>query len=165
VPARPWLVDDAAQAKAAWQEMIASDPMLQRLLGDRRFPEDFQRVRRPWGHAARYGAAGALLMGDAAHPVSPAGGQGANMSVADGRAIAELALSGERNLLAAYERVRRPANTRSLRFTRAASLVFNLPEWLLAHRAVLWLGGQVISRPWFQVRGLRLVSRAFVSRS
>jgi len=43
------------------------------------------------GHAPRYGAAGAVVMGDAAHPVSPAGGQGANMSIADARALAELA--------------------------------------------------------------------------
>jgi 2-polyprenyl-6-methoxyphenol hydroxylase-like FAD-dependent oxidoreductase len=52
------------------------------------------RVRRLWGHAKKYGIAGAMLMGDAAHPVSPAGGQGANMSVADATAMAELLMDG-----------------------------------------------------------------------
>jgi len=69
-------------------------------------------------------------MGDAAHPVSPAAGQGANMSVADARVVAELALGNRSNLLAEYERRRRPANARSISATRAAALILSLPHWL-----------------------------------
>lgn len=162
IPARPRAFDDIPRSQAAWQEFIAEEPSLTALVGARKFPEDFMRVRRPWGHAPRYGAAGALIMGDAAHPVSPAGGQGANASIADGRAIAELILAGEKNLLAAYERRRRPANRRSLRFTRAASFVLGLPEWLAFNRftaAILRRFGQ---REALVARGIKLVSRAFV---
>jgi 2-polyprenyl-6-methoxyphenol hydroxylase-like FAD-dependent oxidoreductase len=103
-------------------------------------------------------------MGDAAHPVSPAGGQGANMSIADGRAIAELALAGEPNLLAAYERIRRPANRRSLRFTRGAAFVFGLPDWLLPTPLLFWLVGQFGSQPWLLSRFVQTASKAFVAR-
>src|SRR5688572_410503 len=77
---------------ASWAEFCAIDPRIRQVVGDRRFPDDFAYIRRPWGHAPRYGTDGAVLMGDAAHPVSPAGGQGANMSVADARVLAELFL-------------------------------------------------------------------------
>jgi 2-polyprenyl-6-methoxyphenol hydroxylase-like FAD-dependent oxidoreductase len=163
VPVRPRLLDDPHRAQAPWQALVASEPNLASIMSGRDFPNDFQRVRRPWGHASRYGAPGALLMGDAAHPVSPAGGQGANMSVADGRAIAELVLAGERDLLTAYERIRRPANRRSMRFTRAASFAFRLTERLMPNSALFWLAWQVASRPWLAARGLRVVSTAFLS--
>jgi 2-polyprenyl-6-methoxyphenol hydroxylase-like FAD-dependent oxidoreductase len=68
-------------------------------------------------------------MGDAAHPVSPAGGQGANMSVADARALAETVLHDPSDLLEVYERRRREANERSLRFTRGAARLLALPGW------------------------------------
>jgi len=160
---RPRLLDDPPRVQAAWQMLVESEPNLASIMAGRNFPQDFQRVRRPWGHAGRYGAAGALLMGDAAHPVSPAGGQGANMSVADGRAIAELVLAGERNLLAAYERIRRPANRRSMRFTRAASFAFGLTDRLFPNAALFWLAWQVARRPWLATRGLHAVSTAFLS--
>src|SRR5262249_23327212 len=96
VPVRPRVFDDLPRATDAWQALIQSEPNLAALAGDWKFPDRLQRVRRPWGHARRYGAPGALIMGDAAHPVSPVGGQGANMSIADGRVLAELILSGER---------------------------------------------------------------------
>jgi 2-polyprenyl-6-methoxyphenol hydroxylase-like FAD-dependent oxidoreductase len=53
-------------------------------------------------------------MGDAAHPVSPAGGQGANMSIADARALAEIAVRNPSQLLEEYEYRRRKDNERSL---------------------------------------------------
>lgn len=163
VVARPWLLGDATRAAQAWRDFVHLEPTLANLLGGRQFPDDFQQFRRPWGHVQRYGAPGALLMGDAAHPVSPAGGQGANMSIADGRAIAELALAGEPKLRAAYERIRRPANHRSLRFTRGAAFVFNLPEWLLPTAALFWLVRQVGSRPTLLARFVRTAATAFVS--
>lgn len=81
------------------------------------------------GHVPRYGVDGAILIGDAAHPVTPVGGQGANMSVADACVPAKLALSNERNLLEEYERLRRPANERSLEFSKWATRLWSLPEW------------------------------------
>jgi 2-polyprenyl-6-methoxyphenol hydroxylase-like FAD-dependent oxidoreductase len=163
IPVSPQLASDDPRAQQAWQALLESDPVLSSLLGGRSFPADFQRVRRPWGHVPRYGAPGALVMGDAAHPVSPAGGQGANMSVADGRAIAELALAGERNLLAAYERIRRRANRRSLRFTRGAAFVLGLPDWLLPTPLLFWLAGKFGSQSWLLSRFIRAASTAFVS--
>jgi 2-polyprenyl-6-methoxyphenol hydroxylase-like FAD-dependent oxidoreductase len=162
VPTRPQGFGDLPRTQAAWQDFIAMEPSLARLVGERKFPDDFMRVRRPWGHAPRYGAAGALIMGDAAHPVSPAGGQGANASIADGRAIAELLLAGEEDLVAAYERRRRPANRRSLRFTRGAALAFSLPHALAFNALTGWLLRGALSRPALVARGLRVVSRAFV---
>jgi len=119
-------------------------------------------VRRPWGHAPHYGGPGALLIGDAAHPVSPAGGQGANMSVADARVVAELALAGVPDVLAAYERRRRAANRRSLRFTRGAVFAFGLPEGLLFNRLTAWLLSQVGSRPPIAARFIRTLATAFL---
>jgi 2-polyprenyl-6-methoxyphenol hydroxylase-like FAD-dependent oxidoreductase len=161
-PARPQLIDDPPRALAAWRALVESEPSLTELIGERKFPEEFQRVRRPWGHAARYGAPGALLIGDAAHPVSPAGGQGANMSVADARAVAELALAGEQDLTSAYERRRRPANRRSLRFTRGAVFAFGLPETLLFNRLTGWLLSQVGARPPIAARFIRTLATAFL---
>jgi 2-polyprenyl-6-methoxyphenol hydroxylase-like FAD-dependent oxidoreductase len=162
IPVSPSLANDVPHARKSWQDLIQSDPTLTALMSARKFPEDFQRVRRPWGHAGRYGAEGALLMGDAAHPVSPAGGQGANMSIADGRAIAELVLAGEPDLLAAYERLRRPANRRSLRFTRGAAFVLGLPDWLLPGSLLFWLVRQFGRRPWLLSRFIQAASTAYL---
>jgi 2-polyprenyl-6-methoxyphenol hydroxylase-like FAD-dependent oxidoreductase len=164
VPVRPRIFDDLPRAVQTWRVLIESEPNLAAMAGGWRFPDDLQRVRRPWGHASRYGAAGALIMGDAAHPVSPAGGQGANMSVADGRVLAELILSGERDVLAKYERRRRAANRRSLRFTRAAAFVLGLPESLVFNRLSLSLLKFARGRPklieWF----VRTAATTFLER-
>jgi 6-methylpretetramide 4-monooxygenase len=130
VPVLPQAFDTNPSVEASWNQFCAVDPTLREVLRNRRFPIDFVRIRRPWGHAPRYGAEGAILMGDAAHPVSPAGGQGANMSVADARVLAELALGNHSDLLAEYERRRRPANARSIGPTRAVALSLSLPPWL-----------------------------------
>src|SRR5206468_3185926 len=106
----------------------------------------------------------AVVMGDAAHPVSPAGGQGANMSIADARALAELALAGERDLLAAYERRRRAANGRSLRFTRAAAFVIGLPPWLLFSRLSASLVTLARRREALIAWFLRTAATAFLER-
>lgn len=90
------------------------------------FPHGFTRIRRPWGHAARYGVEGAVLLGDAIHPVTPAGGQGANMAIADAVVLARLILAGEKNLVASYESARRAANERGVRPSRLASRLFRL---------------------------------------
>lgn len=130
-------------AAGSWGRFCATDPDLERLVAGLDFPRGFMRIKRPWGHAPRYGAPGAMIMGDAAHSVSPAGGQGANMSVADAVVLAELLLRGEPNLIAEYERRRRPANERSLRPTRFAHSALGLPGWMVPNacrRALLhWL--------------------------
>jgi 2-polyprenyl-6-methoxyphenol hydroxylase-like FAD-dependent oxidoreductase len=165
VPVRPQVFDDLPRTQAAWREFVEMEPALTTLVGGRRFPEDFQRVRRPWGHAARYGTAGALLMGDAAHPVSPAGGQGANMSVADGRSIAELVLAGRYDLMEAYQRRRRAANERSMRFTRVAAFAFGLPHGLVFNAATGWLARQAGRHPSLIARAIRFISTAFLERA
>ena len=121
----------------SWEKFCAIDPGIREVVGNRRFPDDFVHIRRPWGHAARYSAPGAVLMGDAAHPVSPAGGQGANMSIADGRVLAELLLQGHPRLVTEYERRRRPANERSIGPTRVGALMLALPEWCASGPAAL----------------------------
>jgi 2-polyprenyl-6-methoxyphenol hydroxylase-like FAD-dependent oxidoreductase len=145
----------------SWRQFCAMDPALERLAAALNFPHGFMRIKRPWGHEPRYGAPGAVVMGDAAHSVSPAGGQGANMSVADALVLAELILRGEPNLVAEYERRRRPANERSLRPTRFAHSALSLPGWMapnVGRRALLrWLG----RHPAPAQRVLRSVSTLF----
>ncbi len=85
VPVLSRTFDAIPSVEAAWSRFCGVDPTIREVIRDRQFPHDFVRIRRPWGHAPRYGGDGAILIGDAAHPVSPAGGQGANMSVADAR--------------------------------------------------------------------------------
>lgn len=139
VPVRPKRFDANNRAVEDWAAFLACDARLQAVAGARKFPSDLARIRRPWGHAARYGTEGAVLIGDAAHPVSPAAGQGANMAVADAVALADVILSGRPDIVLEYERRRRPANERSIEFTRRASQALRLPaqliDWLLPHGA------------------------------
>lgn len=135
-----------------------------------KFPDGFTHLQRPFGHAPRYVADGAALMGDAAHPVSPAGGQGANMSVADAVILAEVAhdalVRGDCSAarLQLYERNRRPANTRSLqlsvRTTAVLRLLRTLP-WLapILPRLLAWAerGSETKDRL------IRTVSQSFTS--
>jgi 2-polyprenyl-6-methoxyphenol hydroxylase-like FAD-dependent oxidoreductase len=131
------------------------------LVGGRRIPDDMIRIRRPWGHAERYGGNGAVLLGDAIHPVSPAGGQGANMSVADATVVAELAVRGGTDWVQEYERRRRPANERSMNITRRTAQVLSLPNFLIA-LGLPWLLRWVNRRPErLFARVLPLVSTAF----
>jgi 2-polyprenyl-6-methoxyphenol hydroxylase-like FAD-dependent oxidoreductase len=129
VGARSMLFDDPAQSDQCWARFCSEDPLIRDVVQARRFPKDFARIRRPWGHAVRYGLEGVALLGDAIHPVSPVGAQGANMSIADACVLAELALRDDATLAQEYERRRRPANERSIRFTRRAALMLELPDW------------------------------------
>jgi 2-polyprenyl-6-methoxyphenol hydroxylase-like FAD-dependent oxidoreductase len=153
--------DTNSDPAASWRRFCETEPTLERLGSGLDFPNSFARIKRPWGHAARYGAPGAVIMGDAAHSVSPAGGQGANMSIADAVVLAELFLRGEPDLIAEYERRRRPANERSLRPTRFAHPALGLPGWMLPNvfrRSLLrWLS----RHPSTVQRALRSVSRLF----
>ena len=110
-------------AEAFWSELAKLTPLAETLSAGLTFPGDFRRVQRPYGHAPQYVADGAAIIGDAAHPVSPAGGQGANASIWDALALAEVAHQAltvgdtSRERLARYETLRRPRNRDSLWFT------------------------------------------------
>jgi len=155
-------LQESRDLEAEWRSFLHSTPRIAEVAGGKSFPRDFVHVKRPWGHAARYGAAGAALMGDAIHPVSPAGGQGANMSVQDARVLAEAFLSGGPDPVGEYERRRRPANDRSLAITRAASdAVEGRGIGRLARGFARWLP-RLVNLPGIQQRMLQEASRAFV---
>jgi 2-polyprenyl-6-methoxyphenol hydroxylase-like FAD-dependent oxidoreductase len=140
---------------------LAGQESLMRDLLERPYPEAFTTFHLSWGRKPTFGAPGALLMGDAAHPVTPAGGQGANLSVADALVIADAALHRPGDLLEEYRRRRRPAAERSLAFSRTATRVFSLPRpaldlgLLAAPWAARWFGRLAFSRL------VRTAARAF----
>ena len=149
----------------AWAELRAIHPIIDEMVGGRKFPDDFGHIRNfRWGHARRYGVSGAVLMGDAAHPVSPAGGQGANMSVADANVLAELLSENSTVVLEQYERRRRPANSRSIRPTRTLSLIMNWPGWCRPAPAFFKRLASLADYDAVKRRGLRFVSTAFLER-
>ncbi len=78
------------------------------------------------GHAARYVARGAALIGDAVHLTNPTAGQGMTMAIEDGAALARHAApllearAAEADVdaaLAAYQAERRPANLELVRWS------------------------------------------------
>ncbi len=97
-----------------------------------RFPDNFHVFHRPYGHSKTYVADGAVLIGDAAHPVTPAGGQGANMSVADAVSLARIIEADLKKgrvslgVLKQYEQERRPANQRSVQISARTDLIFRI---------------------------------------
>ncbi len=135
-----------------------------------RFPEGYGYFRRPFGHAARYVSDGAALMGDAAHPVTPAGGQGANMSIADAMVLAEVVLEclqrGDCSAqqLSRYESVRRPANERSLRFSAVPRQVFKWLQFIPALSGLLTFYLRYVdANQKLKIKFLGSVGRAFKS--
>ncbi len=116
--------DDTAALAHAWNAMLATASSAPAEIRAADFPASFTKIGRRWGHAKRYGVPGAVLIGDALHPVSPAGGQGANMAINDAVALARLIIAGTPNLAQRYEAARRAQNDRGLRPTRLAAKVF-----------------------------------------
>ncbi len=129
---------------------------------------NFKRVARPFGHATTYVADGAALIGDAIHPMTPAGGQGANASIWDALALADVAHAAlqandvSRERLLPFERLRRPINERSVAISHAARRVFRAGRFLplsvivpLAMRTINALG-------WPKRRVLQVFSSTFV---
>ena len=90
------------------------------------FPNGFRRIGRVYGIAKSYGVPGAVLIGDAIHPVSPAGGQGANMAIGDAACLAQLILQNSPDPASALLHERRHAHKRGLRPTRIAARAFRL---------------------------------------
>jgi len=91
------------------------------------------------GHARRYVARGAALIGDAVHLTNPTAGQGMTMAIEDGAALARLAApilaaggpdggaAVDRELdraLAAYEAERRPRNAALVRWSHVMGRFF-----------------------------------------
>lgn len=152
------------RAPEDWERFLERDAVLREVVGARRFPGDFTRVRRPWGHAPRYGAPGALVLGDAAHPVSPAGGQGASAAVGDARAIADLALGGSRDLGADYEKRRRRPNERSIAVTRLVHRIWSLPAFCRPNPVFFALLAFLRTQPQVLARTVRDVSTRFLER-
>jgi 2-polyprenyl-6-methoxyphenol hydroxylase-like FAD-dependent oxidoreductase len=150
----------------ALQTFAARDPLLNRLLGSRRYPADFTRFHVAWGRTPRFGVPGALLIGDAAHPVTPAGGQGANASIADALVIGEAALERPDGLLAEYKRRRRAPTQRSLSLSRTASRLFSLPRPIfdMGLMVLPWAARFLNNRPERFGRFLRFASEAFRER-
>ena len=120
--------DDTAAITRAFGELFPQPQDEPVPLGALAFPQGFTRIRREWGHAKHYGAPGAVLLGDALHPVTPAGGQGAKMAIADAAALAPLILANEPDLVAAYEDARRRANERGIRPSRLGARMFSFTE-------------------------------------
>jgi 2-polyprenyl-6-methoxyphenol hydroxylase-like FAD-dependent oxidoreductase len=136
------------------------------------FPEGWVRAVRPFGQAERAWRPGVALVGDAAHPVSPVGGQGANMAIADAMALAETTLGATRpgdappdEALAAYDAERRGPDARSVSFSRRAAPVLQalwaFPALAHALPPALRL---LDASPRRKARLLRAVSTAFEGR-
>jgi 2-polyprenyl-6-methoxyphenol hydroxylase-like FAD-dependent oxidoreductase len=163
LPVWPEEFQNVRRLQAALQAFSTQDPLLGELIGSRTYPRDFARFHIAWGRTPRFGVAGALLMGDAAHPVTPAGGQGANASVADALVIAEAALERPKDLLAEYKRRRSAPTQRSLSLSRGATRIISLPRpvfnlGLMALPSVVrWLN----NRPKQFGRFLRIAAEAF----
>lgn len=120
---------DEATLRGNLAEFAGRDFRLQQVLGKRVFPRDFTRVQLKFGNSPTYIHPGAALIGDAAHPVTPAGGQGANLAIADARCLADSLL--HRSNLKNYDHTRRRAAQRSLRLSRGAAWAFSLPVSLI----------------------------------
>jgi len=161
VAVRPRVLDDATAVNAALAEFASQDPRLVAILSGRSFPQDFIRYPLHFGNSAHYTYPGAALVGDAAHPVTPAGGQGANLAIADARALADALLSGSPSALRDYQRIRRRAANRSLSLSQGVAAALALPDGLI-FSALPWglrLGGHL---PRLAGVGLRRMSRAFL---
>ncbi len=134
------------------------------------FPQSFTVFQRSFGHADRYVADGVALLGDAAHPVTPAGGQGANMSVADATVLGQVAFGAFKNndfsksFLSQYEALRRQANERSLQFSVGANRVFRTLRVLPWCAPLLpWLLKKINRSPKVKSDIIRSISNAFVT--
>jgi 2-polyprenyl-6-methoxyphenol hydroxylase-like FAD-dependent oxidoreductase len=163
IPVWPEVLQDEGRFQQGLRSFAAGDFLLEEMLGGRSYPAGFTRFRIGFCRAPRFGIPGAMLIGDAAHPVTPAGGQGANLSVADALVIAEAALQRPDTVLEEYRRRRYAATMRSLSFSRGAFRVFSLPRVVLDVGLMVlpWLARRLGARPKRFARLLRTASEAF----
>ena len=152
--------DDTAAIKRAFEELFPNPQDAPVPLDTLDFPNGFKRIRREWGHAESYGAPGAVLLGDALHPVSPAGGQGANMAVADAAVLARLILTDQPNLVVAYENERRRPNERGMRPSRLGTRLFSFTKIPVLGALPGLIIPELIARPSLFTALLRFFARA-----
>jgi 2-polyprenyl-6-methoxyphenol hydroxylase-like FAD-dependent oxidoreductase len=155
---------DSEDSWMRWVQFCGRNEWVALLTRDTPF-QSMARFHLRFGHAAAYGVPGAVLMGDAAHPVTPAGGQGANLSLADAAALAPLLTSraASDEMIGEYERLRRPAAERSLSLSRRAGQALKLPDALIGRLLPIALA-LVGLRPKIFSPALRFVSSAFAGR-
>jgi len=168
--ARVWIDGSGAKAFIPWPggEGILLIP----LPADRPTPEghDYKRIARPFGHASSYVADGAALIGDAVHPMTPAGGQGANASIWDALALANIADAAlragdvSRTRLLEYERLRRPPNEHSVAISRLARRAFRTGRYLPLSFVVPFAMRTINALGWPKRRILRAFSSTFVTK-
>ena len=155
-------------AEDFWEALGRVTPMAGALREQLVFPRDFRHVARPFGHAASYVANGAAVIGDAAHPMTPAGGQGANASIWDALALADVADSAlragdvSRERLLPYERLRRPVNDESISFSRGARRALRIAALLRLDLAAPLLARTIDALGWPKRRIIRTFATAFV---
>ncbi|HEV2839837.1 MAG TPA: NAD(P)/FAD-dependent oxidoreductase [Chthoniobacterales bacterium] len=151
-----------------WSALEQVTPMAHSLREQIEFPRDFRRVARPFGHAASYVANGAALIGDAVHPMTPAGGQGANASIWDALALADVADAAlrttdvSRERLLPYERIRRPVNDGSVSFSRIARRIFRFGRFFPPGIVFPFVGRTMNALGWPQRKILGSFATTFV---
>ncbi len=167
--ARVWIDANGAKAFIPWPD--GEGILLIPLPADRPTPEgqDYKRIARPFGHAPSYVADGAALIGDAVHPMTPAGGQGANASIWDALALADVADAAlragdvSRERLLAYERLRRPSNERSVAISRIARRAFRAGRYLPLSLVVPSAMRTIDALGWPKRRVIRAFASTFVN--
>jgi monooxygenase len=151
-----------------WSALERVTPIAASLREQVEVPRDFRRVARPFGHAESYVANGAALIGDAAHPMTPVGGQGANAAIWDALALADVVdgalRTGDvsRERLLSYERTRRPVNDRSVSFSRVARRLLRVGRFFPPAIALPLIARTLNALGWPQRKILRSFATTFV---
>jgi 2-polyprenyl-6-methoxyphenol hydroxylase-like FAD-dependent oxidoreductase len=151
-----------------WRALEQVTPMAHAVHEQLEFPRDFRRVARPFGHAESYVGDGAALIGDAAHPMTPVGGQGANASIWDALALADVADAAlrtgdvSRERLLPYQRLRRPVNDQSVSFSRIARRIFRVGGFLPLGIVLPLIARTMNAIGWPQRKILRSFATTFV---
>jgi monooxygenase len=155
-------------SESFWRSLDRVTPLASSLREQLEYPTAFKRVARPFGHATAYVAHGAALIGDAVHPMTPAGGQGANASIWDALALADVAdaalRSGDVSLqsLVPYERLRRPVNEKSISFSRGARRALRFGAFLPPTSLVPLLARMINGMGWPKRKVIGAFATAFV---
>lgn len=150
-----------------WHALGLVTPLSAAVREQLEFPRDFRNTARPFGHAASYVADGVALIGDAVHSMTPAGGQGANASIWDALALADVADAALRAddvskpRLSAYERLRRPMNDQSISISRQARRAFRVGRLLPLSILLPFAARTLNSLDWPKRTILRRFSTAF----
>jgi len=143
VSAIVWTEQNAVAARVAALDDAAYGREIARRLGSHLGA--IRPIGRRWTyrlaamHAHRYFATRLALAGDAAHSIHPIAGQGLNLGFRDIAALAELVIGalkdgrdpGAADVLAQYQRQRRPANLVMLAATDALNRLFSTDFWPL----------------------------------